>query len=525
MIFKRSGSKQSQTMEALVPMVDLFAVLAIVFMIHSNEEITVTQEVRERLEAIDEAEQARRERRELLAERASKSLEEIKNERERKAQELLAQFTEMLAAQQSDAATEYEVILARIEAERDEELRQEVISLEKEKQAELEKTKAELEIALEIKKSELVEQLERRSAELKKEKELALAKADQERLDSLAKQEAELDQQRQLAVAKIQREFDEQVEREAAKLEKEKELALAIAAQERLDALTKQEAELDKRRQLAVARTEQELRGQAEREAAKLRQESELALAKADQEHQGDLAAQRSALEREQAKALSEKEQAFTDKLDQQKNLLAEVAEELAPYVQALEAKKKIIEELGENFKDFDTSAVEIEEKTGKVKLHFQESYFALGSYRLSEDMKSFLRIMIPKYANGIYGNKEAAAHVASLKISGMASPIYRGVYIDINDKSPATERARKYNMALSNNRAKALYDFIFDEGEMGDYEFRSRLEADMSIAALGFQNATPVQAELVGKPAMCIEYDCQQEQATILQFQLFTEE
>jgi len=79
--------------------------------------------------------------------------------------------------------------------------------------------------------------------------------------------------------------------------------------------------------------------------------------------------------------------------------------------------------------------------------------------------------------------------------------------------------------MELSNKRAKALYDFIFDEDEMGDYEFRSRLEADMSIAALGFQNATPVKDELVGKPAKCIEYDCQQEQATVLEFRLFSEE
>jgi hypothetical protein len=79
--------------------------------------------------------------------------------------------------------------------------------------------------------------------------------------------------------------------------------------------------------------------------------------------------------------------------------------------------------------------------------------------------------------------------------------------------------------MALSNERAKALYNFIFDENEMGDYEFRSKLKADMSIAALGFQHATPVKAELVGKPAKCIEYDCKQEQATILQFRLFSEE
>jgi hypothetical protein len=68
------------------------------------------------------------------------------------------------------------------------------------------------------------------------------------------------------------------------------------------------------------------------------------------------------------------------------------------------------------------------------------------------------------------------------------------------------------------------MYDFIFDEDEMGDYEFRSRLKADMSIEALGFKQATPVPEELVGKPAKCIEYDCQQQRATVLQFRVFSE-
>ena len=130
---------------------------------------------------------------------------------------------------------------------------------------------------------------------------------------------------------------------------------------------------------------------------------------------------------------------------------------------------------------------------------------------------------MIPRYASSIYGNRDAAAQVESLNISGMASPVYQGVYIDILNTSPETETARQYNMTLSNRRAEALYAFIFDEDEMGDYEFRTRMEADMGIAALGFQNATPVKPELVGKPARCIEYDCQQEQATVLQFQLFS--
>ena len=87
-----------------------------------------------------------------------------------------------------------------------------------------------------------------------------------------------------------------------------------------------------------MAKAEQELRGQADREAANSRRETEAALARADLERQSDLAAQRTELEQERATAL------------------AAAAEELAPYVEALEAKNQIIEELKENFKDFDTS-------------------------------------------------------------------------------------------------------------------------------------------------------------------------
>ena len=565
MIFDRSDDDQPHYMQALVPMVDLFAVLAIVFMIYSNQEITVTklnsdkmikaiaaevQEAKKKLAAIDEAERARIARRQMLAEKASKSLEQIKEERERKARELMTQFKKMMAAQQDQAAMDYEETLARIESKFDQELKETANSLEKEKQAELEKTKAELEKGLESKKSVLEQQQEKRIKEVKEELENvisstekmlantqdALVDSEQKRVEELARQKAELEKQKQLEVARTQQALKEQAEREAAKLKKEKELALAKAEQERLDALSKaekerldalakQKAELERQRQLEVAKKEQALKEQAVREAEKLRKEKELALAEAAQKYQGDLAAQKSALENEKAKALSEKEKAFADKLDSQKKLLAKVADELTPYVKALEAKKKIVEGLNENFKDFDPSAVEIDKKTGKVKLHFQKSYFVRGSHKLSKDMKNFLRIVIPKYAKAIYENKDAAEQVQSLKISGMTSPVYGGVYIDINDKSSATERARQYNMDLSTKRAKALYDFIFDKKQMGDFEFRNRLKADMSIEAVGFKHAEPVPQELVGKPAECIKYDCKQWRATVLQFQVFSDE
>ena len=507
-------------------MVDLFAVLAIVFMIHSNEEITVAQtendariqELVAGRNTVDVAELARMVRREEMANAASMSLEQIREDQERRAQELLSQFTAMLANQQSNAASNYENILASIENEHEEVLRREVLALEQEKQTDLEEITVELERDFEVQRSALAAQQERRLEEAREEFDRvvtstetrladardALDEADQARTEALSRQAA-LDQQRQTQAARTERELAAQAAREAESLRRDAELALARAEQERSDALARQASALDEQRRQEVARAEQDIRAQADREAENLRREADQALARADQERQAELDAQRATLEEERARAL------------------AAAADQLAPYVEAIEARNQIIDELRENFGDFDNSAVEIDPETGKVKLHFEKSYFALGSFELSEDMKDFLRAMIPRYASSIYGNGDAAAHVESLNISGMASPVYRGVYVDMSDRSPETETARQYNMTLSNRRAEALYAFIFDENEMGDYEFRTRMQADMSIAALGFQNASPVRADLVGKPARCIEYDCQQEQATILQFQLFS--
>jgi len=89
MFFSKSGSNKSKTIEALVPMVDLFAVLAIVFMIYSSDEIVASQERSQ--ETIDKitkeyqtlqdemqtAEHQREERRRQLTARATKSLAEI----------------------------------------------------------------------------------------------------------------------------------------------------------------------------------------------------------------------------------------------------------------------------------------------------------------------------------------------------------------------------------------------------------------------------------------------------------------
>ena len=84
----KDESGASQATEALVPMVDLFAVLAIVFMIYSSEEISENQQkTEEKIQAI--VEKVEKDGKKILSQNMDSTLEEIKKQQQVKAQELM----------------------------------------------------------------------------------------------------------------------------------------------------------------------------------------------------------------------------------------------------------------------------------------------------------------------------------------------------------------------------------------------------------------------------------------------------
>jgi GAF domain-containing protein len=306
-----------------------------------------------------------------------------------------------------------------------------------------------------------------------------------------------------------------------------------MSAAQAAAAEAKQQAAVEAEQALA-----QELAAQQARLEAQKAQEMAAAQAAAEEAaqelaKQAAEAAEREVLKTAKERAQAEVEAEHAQELEEQlAQLEAEKDQELKPFLEAeqerkeaQEAREQIVDNLLENFKDSEDGDVTIDQKTGKVRINFQESYYVRGSAELSDSMKDLLRVMIPKYAKSIFENSDAAKQVESLKISGMTSPIFRGRYFDINDTSPEGEEAYEYNMKLSNDRALAMYNFIFDSDEMGDYEYRAQLKADLGISALGYQNATPVPSDLVGERATCLEYDCKKEQASIFEFRLYSEQ
>ncbi|MDX1812041.1 MAG: hypothetical protein R3240_08845, partial [Gammaproteobacteria bacterium] len=396
-------------------------------------------------------------------------------------------------------------------------------------------------------KQEYQQALQSKQSELAKQKQASLAKAQQEYNDALNAQKSAMESQKREALAQAQQAFQkaidskhsamaakaqadlQQAQMEHAKaladqksaLEGQKKQALADAKQAYENALASNQSKLAAEKKAALAKAQGEYDKALQEKVAGLEAEKQAALGQAQKSFANALNASKKAAAADKAGALAKAQADFDQQLGAEKVKAERINTQLTRFQKVAEAKEKIVTQLRDNFKEFGNDSVEIDSKTGKVKLHFQQSYFKRGRGELTEEMKALLRVMIPKYARSIYGNKDAAKQVGALKITGLTSPVYKGRYIDVNDTSKEAEEARAFNIKLSNERAMAMFNFIFNDPSMSEFPHREELKKDMGVSAQGFLNATPVPKALVGKKALCVEYDCSQEQAAVLQFQM----
>ena len=173
--------------------------------------------------------------------------------------------------------------------------------------------------------------------------------------------------------------------------------------------MAKQKAKIEQQAASELAQAEQQHAKEKATAEATAKAERRQALEEAAKQKEAELAAKDAATEAEKQQALADaakvheddlaKEKAAADQekqaeLDKHKALMDDIEDKLGRFTKAADAKDKIVEQLKTNFRDFDGDSVKIDKKTGKVKLHFQDSYFVRGEHKLSEDMKEFLRII-----------------------------------------------------------------------------------------------------------------------------------
>ncbi|MCC2677685.1 MAG: microtubule-binding protein [Pseudobdellovibrio sp.] len=192
---------------------------------------------------------------------------------------------------------------------------------------------------------------------------------------------------------------------------------------------------------------------------------------------------------------------------------------QLAQAKSEIAARKKIANEIKAGFAKMGIKA-DINGETGDVLLDFGESYFESNSANLTSDMRSVLQKAMPVYSKSLFGNENVADQISAVEIIGFASPTYKGKVIDPNSNRPLDREGLKYNMDLSYKRAKSIFNYILDNGEM-DFEYRDTLVPNLKVSGRSFLDLMKQDRSIASVEDYCKKNDCKKSQRVIIRFSM----
>ncbi len=162
-----------------------------------------------------------------------------------------------------------------------------------------------------------------------------------------------------------------------------------------------------------------------------------------------------------------------------------------------------------------------VDGKTGDVTINFENEYFATGSANLKDGMKSILQKTIPVYAQSLFQDKKIASRISSVEIIGFASPTYKGKFVDPDSLSPETRSAVNYNMDLSYQRAKSIFEHVFDTTKM-NFGAQQTLLPLVKVSGRSYLASDRLKGRALGSDHdYCKTNDCQKSQKVIIKFNL----
>ena len=100
------------------------------------------------------------------------------------------------------------------------------------------------------------------------------------------------------------------------------------------------------------------------------------------------------------------------------------------------------------------------------MTVNFDE-YFDTGRSDLKEGMEAALKKLVPVYSASLFKDPKIAERIQSVDIIGFASPTYKGRYVDPESLNENDRAAVTFNLDLSYNRAKSIFNYIFDTRTM----------------------------------------------------------
>ncbi len=220
--------------------------------------------------------------------------------------------------------------------------------------------------------------------------------------------------------------------------------------------------------------------------------------------------------------AAREKEGRFVASVDKLSKENADLSENLKRAKEVAEAKKKLVQNIKDNFKKAGISA-DVDEKTGDVYLSFGDDYFESGRADLKETMQRRLEKFIPQYSKSLFSDPKTAENIASVEIIGFASSTYKGKYVNPQSLNPADREAVNYNLNLSFNRATSIFKHIFDKNKL-EYQHQKDLLPLVKVVGRGYLPDGKQPGDIPsGMPEkdFCKKYNCSKAQKVIIKFNL----
>jgi myosin heavy subunit len=218
------------------------------------------------------------------------------------------------------------------------------------------------------------------------------------------------------------------------------------------------------------------------------------------------------------------KAKAAMGQMGQLKGELEGTKGELARAQENLNAKKRLAEQIMKNFRANGVKA-DVDARSGDVMLEFGDQYFDTGRAELKPKMRSVLEKAMPAYSASLFDDPKVSSKISAVEIVGFASPTYKGKFINPKSLDPDDRKAVNYNLDLSYNRARSIFNYVFDKNKMA-FKHQKQLLPLVKVTGRSFLSGaeddtrTPAQASGSAEE-FCRKNDCARLQRVIIKFQL----
>jgi outer membrane protein OmpA-like peptidoglycan-associated protein len=195
---------------------------------------------------------------------------------------------------------------------------------------------------------------------------------------------------------------------------------------------------------------------------------------------------------------------------------------QLAKANENLNAKRKLAEKIKGAFAANGVSA-DVDLQNGDVMLSFGDHYFDTGQANLKPQMKKILEKAMPAYSASLFNDPKIASKIQSVEIVGFASPTYKGKYVDPKNMDPESRQAVNYNLDLSYNRARSIFNYIFDKDKM-EFQHQKQLLPLVKVTGRSFladDKSRAPAGDGKGAEHFCQVNDCAKLQRVIIKFSL----